>query len=275
MPELPEVETTALALKPYVVGETIRAVQIHNRSLRTRIIPNIESLLIGSTVSDLHRRGKYLIFNLNHPEQQAASLLVHLGMSGSLRLSNAAEARRKHDHIELSINDHLLRYHDPRRFGLFEYIAAGQSSKWLQKLGVEPLQRGFNGDKLHQLCQGRKKPIKNLIMDASVVVGVGNIYASEALFGARIHPLRPANQLALEQCHELSRQIKKVLRQSIRQGGTTLRDFVSGVSNPGYFAQALKVYGRADQPCPRCRRPIFSLRLANRNTFYCPQCQPL
>ena len=272
MPELPEVETTARALLPYAQSQRIKQVRIHNRSLRAPIIPQMEQLLTGAVITNIRRRGKYLLFDLGTTGPQP-SLLVHLGMSGSLRLSSGDEDRRKHDHIELDIGAYWLRYHDPRRFGLFEYMPAGTSSKWLDKLGVEPLQRGFNAKYLARLCAGRKRPIKNTIMDASLVVGVGNIYACEALFAAGINPSRPAGDLTPRDCQALVRTIKAVLRSSIRSGGTTLRDFVSGASQPGYFTQALKTYGRADQACYRCGASIECVRLANRSTFFCPSCQ--
>ena len=272
MPELPEVETTLRALQPHLVGGCVDAARVYQRQLRARIAPGAEQALVGSRIAELSRRGKYLLFSFDRP-RAGARLLVHLGMSGSLRLCAADEERRKHDHVELEINQHLLRYHDPRRFGLFEYLEPGQESRWLSRLGVEPLERAFNGNYLERLCRGRQRPIKNLLMDANLVVGVGNIYACEALFGAGIAPQRAAHSLSSADCQALVREVKKVLRRAIKAGGTTLRDFVSGHSRPGYFAQSLSVYGRAGADCVQCGAAIQSLRLANRSTFFCPRCQ--
>lgn len=269
MPELPEVETTRRGIKPYLVGKTIQRVTVHNANLRWPV-PTAIKALEGSVVESVTRRGKYLLVDI-----PAGTAIVHLGMSGSLRISPADEPRRKHDHVELLLESGtILRFHDPRRFGCFLWVAAGEPPhKLLASLGPEPLSCEFNADYLFQASRKRQVAIKNFIMNSTVVVGVGNIYASESLFRAGIRPGRAARSLTRKQADALVGAVKLVLQRSITQGGTTLRDFVNSDGNPGYFAQSLLVYGRTDKPCRQCKAPIKQRLIGQRSTFYCSHCQ--
>ena len=220
-------------------------------------------------ISAVERRAKYLLFRT-----EAGSLLVHLGMSGSLRIVLSELPPGRHDHIDVLLEGGAcLRYHDPRRFGCFLWLALGETHSLLSGLGPEPLSEEFDGQLLYHLSRGRRGPIKNFIMDGKVVVGVGNIYANEALFLAGIRPDRAAGRISLARCHRLAEIIKQVLTSSIEQGGTTLRDFVGGDGRPGYFAQQLLVYGRAGQPCRCCGSPLREVRLGQRSSVYCVTCQ--
>ncbi|ASJ71169.1 bifunctional DNA-formamidopyrimidine glycosylase/DNA-(apurinic or apyrimidinic site) lyase [Granulosicoccus antarcticus] len=269
MPELPEVETTRRGIKPHLVGKTIQQVTVHNPNLRWPVPTTIKALQ-GAIVASVTRRGKYLLVDV-----PAGTAIVHLGMSGSLRISPADEPRRKHDHIELLLESgDILRFHDPRRFGCFLWAAAGEPPhKLLASLGPEPLANEFNAEYLFQASRKRQVPIKNFIMNSQIVVGVGNIYASESLFMAGIRPARAAKTLTRKQAEALVEAIKLVLQRSITQGGTTLRDFTNSDGNPGYFAQSLQVYGRTDEPCRKCRKPIKQSVIGQRSTFYCSHCQ--
>jgi len=269
MPELPEVETTRKGIEPHLVNNTINKINVHNGSLRWPV-PSSVNALEGAVVSSVKRRGKYLLINI-----PAGTAIVHLGMSGSLRISDPAEPRRKHDHIELLINTgKCLRFHDPRRFGCFLWQASGEPlHSLLAKLGPEPLSDAFNAEHLFKATRKRQVAIKNLIMNSEIVVGVGNIYASESLFMAGIRPGRAARRITRKESIILVETIKLVLQRSITQGGTTLRDFINSDGNPGYFAQSLQVYGRAGEPCRACAATINQKVLGQRSTFYCPQCQ--
>lgn len=269
MPELPEVETTRRGIEPHLVGQSVAKLTIHDHRLRWPV-PDDVMALEGAIINSVDRRGKYLLINID-----SGTAIVHLGMSGSLRICNAKEARRKHDHIEISLRSGaILRFHDPRRFGCFLWHAAGAPPHaLLNKLGPEPLSDEFDEDHLFKATRRRKVAIKNLIMNSQVVVGVGNIYASESLFLSGIRPGRSAKAISKKECQRLAQTIKQVLHKSITQGGTTLRDFVNSDGNPGYFAQQLNVYGRTAEPCPVCKTAIKMKVLAQRSTFYCPQCQ--
>lgn len=269
MPELPEVETTRRGIEPHLVGQAIKQLTVHNAQLRWPVPSEVHTLQ-GATVTSVDRRGKYLLINVS-----AGTAIVHLGMSGSLRICNASETRRKHDHIEITLaSGAVLRFHDPRRFGCFLWQATGEPThKLLDKLGPEPLSEEFDGDCLFKATRKRQVAIKNLIMNSAVVVGVGNIYASESLFMAGIRPTRAAKRITKKEAHVLANVIKKVLQRSITQGGTTLRDFVNSDGNPGYFAQSLQVYGREGEPCRLCNTPIKQKVLGQRSTFYCGSCQ--
>lgn len=269
MPELPEVETTRRGIKPYLVGKAIQQVTVHNPNLRWPVPPEI-SALQGAMVESVTRRGKYLLVDV-----PAGTAIVHLGMSGSLRISQPEEARRKHDHIELVLESgDILRFHDPRRFGCFLWQAAGENTHTLlASLGPEPLSSDFNGEYLYERSRKRQVSIKNLIMNSKVVVGVGNIYASESLFMAGVRPSRSARRLTRKEADALASAIKQVLQRSITQGGTTLRDFTNSDGNPGYFAQSLSVYGRTGSACKACKTPIKHQLLGQRASFYCPVCQ--
>lgn len=269
MPELPEVETTRRGIEPHLVGQAIKKLTIHNAQLRWPVPREVHALQ-GAIVKSVERRGKYLLINV-----PAGTAIVHLGMSGSLRICNTSEARRKHDHIELTLaSGAVLRFHDPRRFGCFLWQAADEPKhKLLDKLGPEPLSEDFDGDYLFKATRKRQVAIKNFIMNSAIVVGVGNIYASESLFMANIRPTRAAKRITKKEAYILADVIKQVLQRSITQGGTTLRDFINSDGNPGYFAQSLQVYGREGEPCRLCETPIKQKVLGQRSTFYCAKCQ--
>lgn len=270
MPELPEVETTRRGLEPFLSGQRIAAVHIHDPRLRWPVSPQVATAPCGQLIHSVSRRAKYLLIHLEH-----GTIIIHLGMSGSLRLASGNESPRTHDHVEFLLeNGHVLRLHDPRRFGSVHFTEDDPlHHRLLSSLGVEPLSDAFTAPLLKSKAGSRKVAVKNLIMDAKIVVGVGNIYASESLFLAGIHPSRPAGRIALQRYEGLVAAIRKVLAKAITQGGTTLRDFVNGVGEPGYFAQSLQVYGRAQQPCTICGSPISSRIIAQRNTFFCAKCQ--
>jgi len=270
VPELPEVETTRRGIVPHVIGRNIDQCRIHNPRLRYLVPADLPGCIQGQEVREVLRRGKYLLFRFDR-----GSMMVHLGMSGSLRLVPRDTPREKHDHIEwLMSSGVVLRYRDPRRFGLVTWIEGNPlDHPLLRLLGPEPLEPDFTHVYLHGLARARKTPVKNFVMNSRVVVGVGNIYANEALFMAGIRPLRMANRISLASYGVLVDCIKTVLASAIAQGGTTLRDFVGGDGQPGYFAQTLAVYGRGGKPCLRCRTLLKEVRLQQRTTVYCPQCQ--
>lgn len=269
MPELPEVETTRRGVEPHCRDHEVERVCVRDSRLRWPVPAELDALLAGQRIESVERRAKYLLFRTG-----PGTLLVHLGMSGSLRVVPRNEPPRRHDHIDIQLkNSASLRYHDPRRFGCFLWEPAGESHPLLQDLGPEPLSIAFDGELLYRRSRGRKGPIKNFIMCAKVVVGVGNIYANEALFQAGIRPDRAAGRVSLARYQRLADEIKQVLTTAIDQGGTTLRDFVGGDGRPGYFAQQLFVYGRSGEPCKRCEGPLRELRLGQRSSVYCVTCQ--
>ena len=271
MPELPEVETTRRGILPAVRGKAVKAVVLRERRLRWPIDPALPDLLTGRPLEDIERRAKYLLFRFAN-----GTLLVHLGMSGSLRLlTGNAPAPRKHDHVDLEFEGGaLLRYHDPRRFGCMLWIESGASAHpLLRDLGPEPLEAGFDGRVLSDAARGRRTSVKQLLMDGAVVVGVGNIYASEALFRAGIDPRRAAGRVSAARYDALAGAVRDVLGESVATGGTTLRDYVDGNGQPGEFALRLNVYGREGEACPRCAGPIRQVRLGQRSTFFCGNCQ--
>lgn len=270
MPELPEVETTRRGIAPHVEGQRIVRVVVRDRRLRQPVPRRINQLAAGQIIRAVSRRGKYLLL-----ESAAGSLMIHLGMSGSLRLLPSGTAAEKHDHIDVELADGLcLRLRDPRRFGLLLWVADDPAlHPLLEKLGPEPLERAFSAAYLSGRARGRALAVKPFLMDAQVVVGVGNIYANEALFSAAIHPRRAAGDLSPDECRCLVKAIKDVLRRAIAQGGTTLRDFVAGDGRPGYFKQRLKVYGREGSPCLVCGGAIACERLGQRATYFCGRCQ--
>jgi formamidopyrimidine-DNA glycosylase len=272
MPELPEVETTRRGVEPHLVGRRLDEVIILQPRLRYPV-PESLGQLAGCRFVALRRRGKYLMLDLD----RGGSMIIHLGMSGSLRLvAHGAEDFRKHDHVVLRLDGpHELRYHDPRRFGLILHVPEGppEAHPLLASLGPEPLEEGFDPPSLHRLCQKRSAPIKQVIMDASVVVGVGNIYASESLFRAGIRPRTAARRVSRPRLARLVDAIRTVLAESIEQGGTTLRDFLHSDGEPGYFRQKLFVYERAGEPCRVCGDAIRHAVLGQRSTYWCPTCQ--
>ncbi len=269
MPELPEVETTRRGIEPYLAGRRIERVILRRRDLRWPIPTAIRTTLPGQRIEHVERRAKYLLL-----DTEPGSALLHLGMSGSLRLVEAGAPAGKHDHYDLVLADaRALRFTDPRRFGSLLWQPRGTLHPLLAGLGPEPLSTNFDGDYLWRTSRGRRAAVKAFLMDQAVVVGVGNIYASEALFAAGIHPARAAGRVSRERYARLALAVKAVLAQAIELGGTTLRDFIRPDGAPGYFEMALQVYGRTGQPCPRCRTPIRARVLGQRNTFFCPRCQ--
>lgn len=270
MPELPEVETTRRGLEPHLVGKKVLNLQLYRRDLRWPISPELPESVLDRRFRDVKRRGKYLVF-----EMDQGAMLAHLGMSGSMRLSGSEDLLRKHDHWELTLeNGVMLRYNDPRRFGLLFWIAEHwDQHPLLRELGPEPLGPEFTPEYLYQSCRNRIQAIKNHIMNSKTVVGVGNIYAAEALFHAGIHPAMPAGKLTRPRSMRLVEEIKAVLARSIDQGGTTLRDYVNGNGQPGYFQQELWVYGREGQPCKTCGSPLIGSRMGQRATVFCSTCQ--
>lgn len=268
MPELPEVETSRLGILPHLKHQTIQEIIIRQPKLRWPIDLDIR-LAHGQKIIDVKRRAKYLLLQL-----ESGWIVIHLGMSGSLRILLADKPAEKHDHVDLVLqNGVTLRYTDPRRFGAWLWTPFLEWLPQLSKLGPEPLSDEFDEHYLYRMTQSRKVPIKTLIMDNHVVVGVGNIYASESLFMAKILPMRLANTLTKKEVRALVNAIKTVLDASIKQGGTTLKDFLQSDGKPGYFVQQLKVYGRSNEACFDCGSVIESKVIAQRNTFYCPHCQ--
>jgi len=270
MPELPEVETTVRGVAPHVSDQTITAVDVRNPSLRWPVPHNLASLIVGHNVHSVSRRAKYLVFQF-----PSGSLLVHLGMSGSLRIVDPSTPLKNHDHVIFSLSNGMqMRYHDPRRFGCVLWCDSDLEQHGLiAHLGPEPLCDEFDATYLYQRSRGRKLACKLFIMDSKVVVGVGNIYANEALFAAGIDPNKAAGKLTKPACERLVEEIKKVLAAAIAQGGTTLRDFVNSDGQPGYFKQTLAVYGRGGEPCVSCKEVLKETRLGQRATVFCRRCQ--
>jgi formamidopyrimidine-DNA glycosylase len=270
MPELPEVETSRRGIAPHLTGRRILRLIVRERRLRWPIPLETDARLPGQTVHALRRRAKYLLLDLDD-----GVLLIHLGMSGSLRVLPAETPPTVHDHVDLLLDDgRVLRLRDPRRFGMLQWTPApAEAHPLLRDLGPEPLSPAFGGAYLHRLSRGRRAPVKTFIMDSHVVVGVGNIYASESLHLAGIHPHRPAGRIAAPRYERLAAAIRSVLAAAIEQGGTSLRDFVQENGAPGYFRQSLRVYGRAGLPCPGCGEPVRQQRIGQRSSFYCPRCQ--
>ena len=270
MPELPEVETTLRGIQPYLRNASVQEVVVRNASLRWPVPSYALSQLKGQAIVESERRAKYIL--LHTP---AGIILLHLGMSGSLRVCDSKTALTKHDHIDLVLdNGAIIRYNDPRRFGCCLLIQQPVNEhKLLQNLGPEPLTDGFDGDYMFAQSRGRSLALKNFIMEGKIVVGVGNIYASESLFLAGIRPTVAAQRLSRKRYNILSEKIKSVLQYAIEAGGTTLNDFTQADGKPGYFKQQLHVYGRAGQACTRCKSRVKSQVIGQRNTFYCPECQ--
>lgn len=268
MPELPEVETTRRGVSPYLLGQRIARIEVRQPGLRWPV-PEALTLLEGQVIEKVSRRAKYLLI-----ETAMGSALVHLGMSGALRILPERVAPLKHDHVDLVLTTgQIMRYTDPRRFGAWLFVPPGEQHSLLAKLGPEPLTDDFDGERLFSLSRKRQVPVKTFIMENPVVVGVGNIYANEALFMAGIDPRRPANSISKERYIALADAIKAVLARAIEQGGTTLKDFTAADGKPGYFAQELKVYGRKGLPCPTCGAELQEVRLGGRSTVFCALCQ--
>ncbi len=269
MPELPEVETTRSGIRPHVVDRVVTDLTVRNARLRHPVPDDLGGRLVGRRVLDVRRRGKYLLLDVD-----AGSLIIHLGMSGSLRVVDAHAPPGLHDHVDVVFGAQALRLRDPRRFGLVLWQAGdGLAHPLLARLGPEPLAEGFDGAALQRALQGTGVAVKQALMDAHRVVGVGNIYASESLFRARIHPLTPAGTLGPRRCARLAESLRETLRAAIVAGGSTLRDFVGSDGRPGYFQQQYFVYGRGGEPCRLCGTPIESARVGQRATYWCPRCQ--
>ena len=271
MPELPEVETTKNGITPYLFNQTIDSIDIREYQLRWPIDQNLNTYIANTVITDIKRRGKYILIELNRD----GGLLIHLGMSGSVRILNDVVAPSKHDHFDLELKNGVkLRYHDPRKFGslLFTQHDLAAHPRLLH-LGVEPLSSDFTAQYCFQHSRSRTKSIKTFIMDSNIVVGVGNIYAAESLFLARIHPTRSCNRISLLRYTSLVKSIIKVLESAIKAGGTTLKDFSKIDGSPGYFTQELYVYGRENKPCFVCERPIKRIQIGQRSTYYCSNCQ--
>jgi len=273
MPELPEVETTRRGLAPHVEGRIVQGVILRRPDLRWPIPPEIPSLLPGQRISAVRRRAKYLLLDTG-----VGSALLHLGMSGSLRVLPASTPLDAHDHVDIALagrgrDERVLRFNDPRRFGCLLWQAPGEVHELLRDLGPEPLSDAFDGDYLFARSRGRSAPVKSFLMDQRVVVGVGNIYAAEALFAAGISPLRAAGKVSRERYARLADAVKRILAHAIERGGTTLRDFISPDGAPGYFELELAAYGRGGEPCPRCGRPMKEAAIGQRTTVWCGRCQ--
>lgn len=272
MPELPEVETSVRGISPYLIGKKIKDIIIRQPKLRWLVSPEL-SAMQDADIIDIYRRAKYIIIHTNKGD-----LLVHLGMSGSLGILSLDDDRMigKHDHIDLITNEGIiLRYNDPRKFGAWIWEEKAENSLLLSNLGPEPLSEKFTGDYLFNKSRNKIVAVKNLIMNNTIVVGIGNIYACESLFIAGIHPELAAQNLKPKQCDRLVTVIKEVLTKSIIQGGTTLKDFIQPDGKPGYFAQVLQVYGRKDEACNDCGTLIKTKIIGQRNTYFCPKCQKL
>lgn len=270
MPELPEVETTRRGIAPHVKGHKIAAVVTRDGRLRWPVPKSLKKLLPGQSIDSVKRRGKYLLL-----ETKVGTLIMHLGMSGSLRVIDEKVAPEKHDHVDIVFkNRKVLRLRDPRRFGAVLFTKDDPlDHKLLKHLGPEPLSSEFTGDYLFEISRKRQVVIKTLLMNSHIVVGVGNIYANEALFLAGIHPKKKAGKLTHAECNKLVHAVKNVLKAAIKAGGTTLRDFTRSNGEPGYFRLSLKVYDKKGEPCPRCGKPISHAVIAQRSTYYCTQCQ--
>ncbi len=269
MPELPEVETTRRGIEPHAVGRRIVALNIHEPRLRWPVASDLPAKVIGQRILQARRRAKYLLLDVH-----TGTLLLHLGMSGSLRVLPAGTARILHDHFDLVLDSgQTLRFNDPRRFGSLHYATDADEHPLLAHLAPEPLDPAFDADYLFKVTRRRRVAIKQLLMNSRLVVGVGNIYASEALFKAGIRPRRQARTLTRVEVRRLVRAVRSVLAMAIRVGGTTLRDYVGADGEPGYFRQKLYVYERNGLPCRKCRSLIRQLTQGQRSTYYCPTCQ--
>ena len=269
MPELPEVETALRGIKPHLLNQHISRVTVRDPRLRWPVPATVKKAM-GQQIIDLGRRGKYLLIYLSR-----GGLIIHLGMSGTLRILMEPQSPDKHDHVDIELeNGVCLRFNDPRRFGAFLWVDDEmESHELLRGLGPEPLSADFTADHLYRCSRGRRVAIKNFIMNGHIVVGVGNIYASEALFMAGIHPQRAAGRISRQRYEGLADAIRDVLERAIRQGGTTLRDFVSSDGAPGYFARELLVYDRAGSDCFQCGASIRQKVIGQRSSYYCSSCQ--
>ena len=270
MPELPEVETTGLGIEPHVTNQVIQSVTTRTKKLRWPIPTNLSKLLSGEKIQSVARRGKYLLF-----KTRKGTLIIHLGMSGSLRILDASTKAQKHDHFDLVFGSAILRLHDPRKFGAVLWTTKDPSThSLLASLGPEPFnEKEFTPEYLYAAARGRKITVKEFIMNAKIVVGIGNIYATEALFLSGIMPTRAAGRISIQRYDKLITVIRTVLGEALAHGGTTLRDFSREDGRPGYFSQELKIYGRTNLPCVQCKNTLRSRKIGQRTSTYCPHCQ--
>jgi len=269
MPELPEVETTCRGISPHITGKKITEVIVRQPKLRWPIPRGLNKKLAGEIINNVRRRAKYLLL-----ETGKGTLIMHLGMSGSLRILSSSLPAMAHDHFDLVFNGQCLRLRDPRRFGAVLWTTQPvEQHELIKSLGPEPLSTEFDTDYLFEKSRKRQVNIKNFIMNSHIVVGVGNIYASESLFLAGINPRRKAGAISRKRYEKLVQAIKTVLSRAIREGGTTLQDFSNADGKPGYFAQQLNVYGRPGEACNQCDAPIQQITQGQRSTYYCPRCQ--
>ena len=272
MPELPEVETVRRGISPHIEGKRLLGAHVREPRLRWPVPEDLDERVRDQMVVSLHRRGKYLLFELQG--SNPGWLIAHLGMSGSLRLTTCSVPPAKHDHLDLVLEGgQCLRLHDPRRFGAMLWCASADIHPLIRTLGIEPLDANFDRDVLYTLTRNKKTAIKTLLMDAHLVVGIGNIYANEVLFKAGIDPRLEAGKLSRPRCERLVTAIKDTLTQAIAAGGSSLRDFVDGHGKPGYFQQNYYVYGRTEEPCRICQHPIHHFVQGGRSSFYCRTCQ--
>lgn len=276
MPELPEVEVTRLGIQPYLEGQIVTRVNVVDGRLRWPVPKNLSKLLTGQEIEQIGRRGKYLLLKMTH-----GHLIVHLGMTGVLRVLPNSDPLKPHDRVVIHFDEISLRLHDPRKFGavLWHPFSSGDvlAHPLIQKLGPEPLEDSFAGqlgaDRLYQYSRKRTISVKAFLLAGQAVVGVGNIYCSESLFEAGIHPRLPAGKLTRAQCQRLAQAVRKILKKAIQAGGSSLRDFVDAHGEPGYFMMQTKVYDRADQPCRVCQTSIRQIVQGQRSTYFCPGCQ--
>ena len=279
MPELPEVEVTRMGIAPHIEGQTVTRMVVRQAQLRWPIEASLPRWLKNARIERTERRSKYLAIHLSCADGRCGTLLIHLGMSGSLCIVAKNTAPQKHDHVDWVLGEQILRYHDPRRFGsvLWHDAAEGdwRAHPRLQALGMEPFDAAFDGAYIYRATRSFAQDIKVALMSGKWVVGVGNIYASEVLFLCGIHPQTPANQLTRAQSAQLAEQIPILLARAIEQGGSTLKDFVNSEGTSGYFQMNFNVYERAGMPCVRCKTPIERIVQAQRATYFCPKCQKL
>jgi len=270
MPELPEVETTRLGITPVLENKKITDVKVYNASLRWPVPAELAHCIKNHRINKISRRSKYLLFEFDH-----GTMLLHLGMSGSLRLKNISDPVEPYEHVEFVVDNwHSLRLRDPRRFGAVLWTSDSVCEHALLKhLGPEPLEKVFSSDYLFDISRKRKASIKDFLMNSHIVSGLGNIYVNESLFVAGIRPTRPAGKITRAECHRLTSAVKKILKKSIKAGGTTLRDFSGSGGEPGYFSQKLLVYGREHEGCPQCGTTIKRIIQGQRSSFYCKKCQ--
>jgi formamidopyrimidine-DNA glycosylase len=278
MPELPEVEVSRLGIAPHVEQHTMSQFIVRNPNLRWPVDAHLTQLLKNALITHTSRRGKYLILHAKCVNNVLGVLMIHLGMSGSLRIVAHDTAVQKHDHIDWVFASHRLRYRDPRRFGSVLWHDEAEGDYLLHprlvSLGIEPFDEAFDGGYFYERATKRSQAIKVVLLGGEIVVGVGNIYASEVLFNSKIHPATPANQLTRRECKTIAKHVKKVLSAAIARGGSTLKDFVHSDGSSGYFQLEAHVYDRANLPCLICKTPIERIIQAQRATYFCPHCQP-